>query len=154
MSASDSGIYQGTIPASSVTERGVEYYIDAVDAAGNAGSLPATNPDTSPYEIRVAFSGLNCTYSTPANSYRMISIPGDLDSSTPSAVLEDDLGDHDRSEWRLLRGQSGSYVEYGVGSVQSMEPGRGYWLITRTAKSWDVGAGSSVSTSGGPGGPG
>jgi hypothetical protein len=46
-------IYTGTIPASAVTDDGVEYYISATDGF-NAATFPATNPTTSPQEITIA----------------------------------------------------------------------------------------------------
>jgi hypothetical protein len=45
--------YSGTIPASAVTEDGVEYYITATDGF-NEATFPATDPTTSPQEITIA----------------------------------------------------------------------------------------------------
>gem|GEM_PF-3542643 len=140
--------YQGTIPAAWVTERGLEYYILAIDASGNTTTSPSVNPTTSPHFIQVTYSSLNCPYTTVANSYRMISVPCNLDNASPGSILVDDLGSHDRSEWRLIRDQNETYVEFGVGSIQSFDPGYGFWLITRSAKDWGVGSGKSVTTSG------
>lgn len=140
--------YQGTIPAAWVTERGLEYYISAADLSGNSTTSPSVNPTTSPYVIQVAYSSFTCPYTTPANSYRMISVPSNLDNASPGSVLVDNLGSHDRSEWRLIRDQNEAYVEFGVGSIQSFNPGYGFWLITRSAREWGVGSGKSVTTSG------
>lgn len=142
-----SNSYQGTIPSSAVTERGVEYYISAQDATGNTSTSPTTNPTTSPNVIRVSFLVLNCPSSTPANSYRMISVPVDLNSESPGNTLEDDLGSYDDTKWRLLRWQSGGYREYTVNSIDSFEPGNAFWLITKDTHWWDVGSGQSVATS-------
>ena len=146
LNMSPGSTYQATIPSSSVTEKGLEYYITAVDDSGHVSTEPATNPLTSPHVVQVTFSSLSCPNATPAESYRMISVPGDLDHSMPDSVLADDLGALDRTEWRLLRRVQSGFVEYGINAFTGFEPGSGFWLITRTAKSWDTPQGKSVST--------
>jgi len=42
----------------------------------------------------------------------MISVPIDLDNSSPASVLEDDLGSYDDTQWRLLRYINGNNVEF------------------------------------------
>ena len=140
--------YAGTVPAESVTERGVEYYITAADTAGNEATSPEENAAASPHVVQVSFSSLDCPYATPANSYRMISVPVELNDKQPASILPDDLGNHDRAEWRLIRDESGTYAEYGLASISRFEPGNGYWLITKTSKNWDVGSGVSSNTGG------
>lgn len=147
MSHSGGNTYQGTIPASSIRERGVEYYIASSDGSGNTATDPETDPENHPHAVRISFSGLNCPYLTPTGSYSMISLPADLDSKSPGVVLEDDFGIYDDTQWRLLRWESGSYREYTVHTISTIDPGRAFWLITRGAKTWDTGSGRSVSTS-------
>ena len=138
--------YEAIIPEDAVTERGIEYYVQAVDSAGNSTTHPPVNPTTAPHMIQTVFNVLKCPYPTPVNRYRMISVPGDLDDSTPAAVLEDNLGVLNRSEWRLLRGRNGVYMEYGIDEITGFEPGNAFWLITRGTKTWDAGSGQSIST--------
>jgi methionine-rich copper-binding protein CopC len=141
-----SSSYEGIIPDDVISERGIEYYVQAVDSSGNSTTHPPVNPTTAPHILQIVFASLNCPYTTPVNSYRMISVPAILDDSTPTAVLTDNLGVLDRAEWRLLRGQNGVYAEYGIDEVANFEPGNAFWLITRKAKTWDAGSGKSLST--------
>ena len=81
------GVYQGTIPASQITERGVEYYITAEDVSFNVSTSPVDDAQASPHVILVSYSSLDCLYSTPDLSYRMISVPGNLDNKSISSVM-------------------------------------------------------------------
>jgi hypothetical protein len=47
--------YRGTIPASAMTEAGVQYYLEATDAAGNIQRVPSTAPEI-PYSVVVGTS--------------------------------------------------------------------------------------------------
>ncbi|HSB82840.1 MAG TPA: hypothetical protein VLM91_29030, partial [Candidatus Methylomirabilis sp.] len=47
--------YRGMIPASALTEAGVQYYLEATDAAGHLTRLPSTAPGT-PYSVVVGTS--------------------------------------------------------------------------------------------------
>ncbi len=148
MTDAGSNQFTGTIPLEFVTPRGVEYYILAEDNAGNKSTFPTSNADENPQVVRVEHSNLSFTNSTSAGAYRMISIPFDLDSSTPSSVL-DELGNYDDSKWRLLRYVNGVLLEHTKDSnVGNFDPGLGFWLITKNSTSLDAGAGKSVSTSG------
>jgi len=141
------GTFQATVPASSVTERGVEYYLITTDSVGYSTFDPTPDPGNSPHVVQVVWSSLNCSFSTIGSGYRMISSPGILDNGTPGGILEDDLGTLDRTEWRLFLLQGGSfYTEYGTGSFGNFAPGSGFWLITKNTKIWNVGSGRSVTT--------
>ena len=138
--------YQCNIPSSIVTERGLEYYIEAKDNSYNTSYNPSINPTISPHVILVTFYELACPNSTPSNSYRMISVPLNLNLKTPGSILEDDFGSYDDTKWRLIRWQSGEYKEYAVNTIESFNPGNAFWLITKDSDSWDVDSGQSVTT--------
>ncbi|MCI0552551.1 MAG: T9SS type A sorting domain-containing protein, partial [Anaerolineae bacterium] len=146
MAKASGDTYIGVIPASFITDRGIEYYFSAQDAAGNKTIYPATNPQANPQVIQVINSNLIWPSPTPAFAYQMISIPFHLDSSSVAVVLEDDLGPYDDTQWRLLRYVSGTNVEYGGFGFVNLDPGTGFWLITRTARLLDAGKGKSVTT--------
>jgi len=146
MTNTSGAIYQGTIPAGSITERGAEYYISAQDAAGNLATFPTTNPQTKPVVIQVTTSNLAFANPTPPKAYRMISVPFDLNDKSPAGVFEDDLGRYDDTQWRLLRYVNGANVEFDSPGFASFAPGTGFWLITKEAKTLDAGAGKSVTT--------
>ena len=141
MSNSSEDTYTGTTPAASVTEWGIEIQVRAADSQGNIAVQPSI-----PQPIIVTFETLDCPIAFPDTSYRMISVPVSLNSNDIASVLSDDLGSHDRTQWRLLRKKSGGFAEYGVdNNFDGFDPGNGFWIILKTAKSWDVGAGTSVS---------
>jgi len=140
--------FQGTIPAASVTDRGVEYLIEAVDLGG----LPDREPASGFFSVQVTVADPGVVKSTaqPAGSvqtsYRLVSIPFDADAKAAGAVLEDDLGAYNDTVWRffeLLANQQ--YDEFPTPST--MTPGKAFWLIVRDAgKIIDTGAGKSNRT--------
>ncbi len=140
--------YQGTIPASVVTERGLEYYLEARDINGNIATVPDVNPDTSPWCVRINFSSLTFPFSTLQKKWQMISVPADLDSPDPNSVLVDDLGTQDNTKWKLYRWNTAnnSYDEY-PNIPDNFTSGKAFWLITKDSKNIDVGKGGSVDTS-------
>lgn len=144
MTDQGSNLWSGTIDATSVDEKGLQYYFEVSDTVGNTETDPNADPATSPYSVPVSFSSLNCPNTTPAGSYRMISVPVDLDNTNAAAILPDDLGNQDPTIWRLVEDLGDSYAEYGEQSISAFEPGNGYWLITKEAETWDVGSGQSV----------
>jgi len=137
-------IWVGTIPSSFVTERGVEFYFSAQDLTGNSTTNPSTNPQSNPVAIQVTSNDLS--FSSPNLAYRMISVPIDLDNSSPSSVLEANLGPYDDTQWRLLKYINGINQEFTKASIGNFDPGRGFWLITREAKPLLTGSGKSVTT--------
>jgi|GEM_PF-6788732 len=141
-----SSLFQYSVPSSVISERGLEYYITATDTSGNMSTSPSIDPATSPHVVLVTFTTLNCPYTTPAGSYRMISVPVNLTNKNTASVIADDLGNQDASSWRLVMDTGSDYLEYGIESIPVFEVGNGYWLITKDQKNWDVSSGSSVST--------
>ena len=140
MTENTSRIYEGSVPAGYLKERGIEYTFRIF----RSDSL-FRYQDT--LFIQVNFAGLNNPIALPDTSYRMISVPVNLNSKDAASVLADNLGSHDRTQWRLLRKKSGGFTEYGVdNNFDLFDPGNGFWIISKTAKSWDVGAGISVSS--------
>ncbi len=146
MTQGSGDIYTGTIPASSVTEKGLTYYIEAADLVGNVSRYPSDAPDGL-VSVRVMFTDLESALELPAGQYRMISLPGST-SGNPDTVLVDDFGAYDKTVWRLGRwnapdtGCAGTcYDEYP--SIAGFYPGRAYWLISSQAMTFDC-SGMSV----------
>jgi len=131
--------YSGTIPASAVTERGLLYYIEATDLAGNVSRFPKDAPD-SLISTRVWFDDLESAFELPAGQYRMVSLPGST-GGDPDEVLVDDLGGYDSKVWRLGRWNASTacsadcYDEYP--DISAMDRGKSFWLITKSAKHFD-----------------
>jgi len=135
----DENLYLATLPPSSVTERGLVYYIEAADTRGNVSHYPAGAPD-SLLNLPVAFTDLASPV-LPAGQYRMVSLPGTPTDGSPDTVVVDDLGFYGRKAWRLGRwnpegcAEERCYDEYP--SIEDFAPGRAFWLISSEARSFD-----------------
>jgi len=134
-------LFQATIPGPSVTERGVQYYISAMDSASNRDS-------TDVYPVSVSITNLAIDEPLPSKSYMMISLPIQPSDGSPQAILVDDLGAYDDTKWRLGRWSpaDNGYHEYTVNwnaRQDNFRTGRGYWLIVKDSKSIDA-SGTSV----------
>jgi hypothetical protein len=138
--------YEGEIPASAVTERGLVYYIEATDGRGNTSTVPEDAPD-SLQNLPVYFASLTSDMNISSGEYRMISIPGTPTDGSPDSILVDDYGRYDRTAWRLGRWNAaeecttGCYDEYP--DIADFAPGRAYWLILESAGMFDF---SGIST--------
>ena len=138
--------YEGLIPATAVTERGLVYYIEATDGMGNTSTVPEGAPD-SLQNLPVYFTALTSDVNLPSGQYRMISVPGTPTDGSPDSVLVDDYGRYDKTAWRLGRWNGGEecttgcYDEYP--DTDDFAPGRAYWLILESARMFDF---SGIST--------
>ena len=119
--------YVGMIPEEAVTSRGLSYFIEAIDENGLVSY-------TDTFSIRIKLEGEGIIRNEPQpsgsvqNSYRLISIPLDLDDKNPPAVLDDNLGPYDKTKWRLFEPlPGGGFREYP--NVSEVNPGKAYWLI-------------------------
>jgi hypothetical protein len=148
--------YEGTVPESAVTKRGLQYYVRLSD-----GSVTATVPEEGaevPRYVPVRTRRMRPGVTLAPDRYHMLSVPVRLDTTSVLAQLRDDFGRIDRSEWRLLRWspQADEYKEITTEERASgsgggaLVPGRAYWLITRSGQTqegrptFDVGLGRSV----------
>ena len=145
--------YRATLTAALISTRGLDYYLRASDGS-NFSYHPAANWDTKPNHISVRIigagnQGMSKDEAQPGGSaqsaFRMISLPLLLENSQPQAVLEDDLGRYDRTQWRLFlyNSLSGGYAEFP--SINPFAPGKAFWLIVREPnKRIDSGIGTTV----------
>jgi hypothetical protein len=139
--------YQTMIPPDSVTYRGIEYYIYLSDGQ-NVVTHPPVDAQNHPAVIRVAVEQLLAPLILPPVSYKMISIPLELQQADILQVLSDDYGPRDEKKWRLLRWRQAdsSYVEFPQ-LTDRFEVGQAFWLITRDGRLFDVENGLSVDSS-------
>ena len=125
-------------------EIGMEGYIIASDVFGNAIE---ENPNTHFFLYRE----INATASIPftgggfngkAASYRMFSIPYDLDDKSLVSIF-DELGGYDQNVWRVFHYSNGQYSEL-LDGLNNIALGDGYWFNTTVSDfSIEVGAGSA-----------
>lgn len=135
--------FSGSIPPASIGENGVEYVVTATNGVGLTSIVTATA------QVHTTGNGLKIPYSafgSGQESYRLISVPLDLDNKTVQAVFEDDLGKSTKKNWRLTR--YGADADTELTSTSPVEPALGYWLIVKEDPKVDIdtGPGKSVAT--------
>jgi hypothetical protein len=131
-----------TVPATLVTERGIEYYIEAgtliepPDGEANPAFLPVSIPNL-----------VQAPVPTP-EQYVMIGLPLVATPSDPAIQLVDDLDTYDPHNWRLFRfvPAIGDYREFPA--TGGMDAGRGFWLIERSPVAVDASGTSTNSRTG------
>ncbi|MGP8328759.1 MAG: choice-of-anchor D domain-containing protein [Methanosarcinaceae archaeon] len=140
--------YNVIIPPDSITNRGVEYFISLADSTHEI-TYPALNARENPALIRVAIEQYFSPVSLPKITYKMVSVPIDLDQPDIASVLADDFGEYDIQHWRLVRWQEGAVQDYVENAelAEQFVPGTAFWLITREGKIFDVENGRSVDAS-------
>lgn len=142
------GEFTATIPADSVTARGVEFAVTTRNERGD----PVRVPGEGIASIRVQAENLSFTQpgGTAQSAYRMVSFPTQLDDPRLSALFEEPLGAPDPTEWRLFsigeNGRSdGDYTER-TDLSSPLETGRGIWLISRSGGTPKADRGTTVRT--------
>jgi len=139
LAAIGNDIYQATIFAREgddfvIDERGLEFYIKAVDVSpqANTGRFGApTKPFFIPVQINSVQHGI--LNSNPGEDiYQMIAIPYKLEDAIIGKVLQDDLGPYDPHQWRLWlwRSEAQSYGEYNKAEIGAFTQGKSFWLAT------------------------
>ncbi len=130
--------WEGTIPGSDMTNKGLVGYFSVQDFA-------MQTLESDPLSIEVSFDEIPIGSTSP-EVYRMISAPGQLDSKTSVldglvANLTGEERSIDATEFRTFRWNGSDYNETGVARLN---PGEAYWIIT--LDSWQLTGGSGHST--------
>lgn len=141
------GSFTASIPASYVTERGIDFYV-RLSLGETTLTFPRNLATQGPQHVRVQMTEAQAPFSLSPRTYRMISVPLELTENGTLGALEDDYGPYDTSRWRLLRWNSGvddydELPELGT----PLTPGTAFWLITTGDQSFDVGSALSVDAS-------
>ncbi|MCI0699086.1 putative Ig domain-containing protein [candidate division KSB1 bacterium] len=140
------GTFSTRLEAAEVASKGLEYYLETADSAGNRAAWPAGAPRQFQAVI-VASPNVVAPAPLATGRYQIFSIPYNLQNGSPAAVLEDDLGSYDPTTWRLFDYQPGEgNVEFGKPGFDVFAPGHAYWLITTSPKLYSTGTAHSIST--------
>jgi hypothetical protein len=123
VSPSSGTTYKVTINSSMLDDIGLEFYFKVTDLNGQS-------KETDPKVVyrAVATGGVTIPFTKSggvANSYEIFSIPYELNDNLVASLFEE-LGDVDKSKWRLVRYQGGKNVD--LGTANRIEPGKGYWF--------------------------
>jgi len=149
MSMAIDNFYTQNIPAAFVTNRGLEFYIQADDAFGNVVSSRR-------YPVRVICpNGIANPQAQPngtrAGDYRIFSIPLDLDDKTPAAFLNANMAlgapDNKKYRWYAFDRSSRTLREYPDFGNVHMTPDMGFPLLANIANlKLGTGRGTTVNT--------
>ncbi|MGH7597692.1 MAG: choice-of-anchor D domain-containing protein, partial [bacterium] len=133
--------FQADVPADMVTLRGVEFYVRLADGS-TVVTFPTVNARNRPQVIRVRVGAHPSLLPFAPNTYRMISVPVDLDSVDFAHVLEE-FANYDTLRWRLFRWENGAYAEHRNISA-AFTPGTAFWLVTRGGERFGINNGLST----------
>ncbi len=147
-----SGQFTASIPAEAITSRGLDYYIDAADEAGNHICAAPPCPYAS-VEVTLGEPGIEMPVQAGSDSlaYQLVSFPIRITSPNAATVL-DELGTYDDTKWRFFdlkpdyfsRSGADQYNEFGP-NLQ-FNPGKAFWLISTTAAVVQSGPGTTNRT--------
>ena len=147
---SDNNEYTVTIMEADLGVAGIEYFFEAIDAAGNSSftdisPMSLTYPETDDPENSPKVESVTRVGRT-VDSYQIISIPFDFKTTAAKRVdaifdefSNDDLG----SDYRIIRwdptsGENGALDP--LGTSETIELGEGYFFITAVERSITVGS--------------
>ncbi|MBT4483205.1 MAG: PQQ-binding-like beta-propeller repeat protein, partial [Candidatus Latescibacteria bacterium] len=144
--------YSVTMSAGVFTAYGMEYYITAKDTSNQKSRDPA---DVGYYSINALIDNIQSTEKVSGgseqNSYRMISIPLDLDQTDIEEQLEQlasGLPDGEMgTNWRLFRFSPGETTPGEYPDIEGFTPGKAFWIIAKNDFTPKSPSGSTVSTS-------
>ncbi|MDX2285615.1 MAG: FG-GAP-like repeat-containing protein [Bacteroidia bacterium] len=132
--------YTFTLTPDLMDEMGLEYLFEV------KGLFTFDARTDTQYAYRYYKSGLgvqDLTAGGEVSSYNILAVPLRLDNAAIESVIEDDFGRYSLFRWRMWSYADSSVTEYGKG-LDSLQPGRGYWLITRKPRGFTTGAGAVV----------
>ena len=140
--------YSGVVPAESITTRGAEFFITAVDNSSNVAQNSAV-----PIIVDITAPGRESTLrqGRQQSDYRLISVPMNLTNKASSTVLTD-LGPYDNTKWRFWNLKN-NYFDF-EGEEQfteltggaSFEPGAAFFILSAEGGTFRTGAAASIST--------
>ncbi|MBC8343690.1 MAG: T9SS type A sorting domain-containing protein [Bacteroidetes bacterium] len=128
--ASQSSIFNGTIPADKVSDRGLIYKVELTDHMGAVHKIDQENitikfPDGA---LSTSMDGSGYPSGIASEKWKMISFPGDLSSANLKFILE--LGGMDPEKydikWKLWEWAGDEWI-----NPFDIQPGKGYWFQHR-----------------------
>ncbi|MDZ7275652.1 MAG: putative Ig domain-containing protein [candidate division KSB1 bacterium] len=140
--------YVTTLSGETVAPAGFEYYLEAADSAGNVALSTPVNA-AAWHAVVTRSSRIPAPQATPAGYYQLVALPYRVMVPAVEAVFADDFGAYDPVRWRLFAyDPARGNVEFGHYDFRTLEPGKGYWLITAARRSFSLDESYSITTSG------
>ncbi|MCU0449266.1 MAG: hypothetical protein MUC97_05365 [Bernardetiaceae bacterium] len=147
---SQGNVYSASLPSTLFDELGLEYYLEATDAAGNVSRTPRVAANlryTSPQGLLIP----NFRLGSAVEDYQIVAVPLTLDNPDALAVFRDEFNDYDPKNWRLFRYENQGNQEFNAEGFTNIELGRGYWLIAQPGALADPNQGPTINISTGTG---
>ena len=126
----------GNIPAEGVGIEGILYYAVVSDSV-SVVTIPANEPQDNPLFLPIRISQLDLPVELTPWTYKLMSIPLNLDNKRLDSLFVDDYGPYNIRRWRVFRWEDGAYAEFE--NIQTpISEGIGFWLVTNDAASFDL----------------
>ncbi|HQQ84225.1 MAG TPA: IPT/TIG domain-containing protein, partial [Cyclobacteriaceae bacterium] len=146
MARTSGNAFTATIPATDISELGVEYQFLAYNGVGMGSNISQKFRPAIRHTTGLTLSSYpSSAAGTDVSNYRMIAIPLVLDNNTANGIFSAALGNYDPTKWRLFL-YTGSATSELNGNT-TLFPGVGYWFISSKATSLSTGPGSTVDLS-------
>jgi predicted outer membrane repeat protein len=145
--STDAGVFEGTIPASLISLKGVDYYA-VLEAPSDTLTVPAgseSDAQTAPLHLPVAFETYTSDRTFEAETYQMTSIP----AANAKTALTERYGPYEPANWRVVQwdASEGTYREYPDLDSTDLTAGNAFWLITEQGTPLSLSGGRTVDAS-------
>ncbi|MCH7573898.1 MAG: fibronectin type III domain-containing protein [Candidatus Marinimicrobia bacterium] len=143
--------YEAEIPAADVTPPGLAYFVAAADNLSHSALTDTISVAVSFAENALTSAGSGSFFASgfPKDKWRLIGLPGDLDSRTLQATIQDELGGAPGNEtWGIYQYNGSGLEDYSAAT--SLVMGESYWLKQLVADdvAFSLGSGKSVDLAG------
>lgn len=157
MTNTSGDVYTANIPAESITSRGLEFYIEAIDQSpgANRARLPQAAASAAYFPVLVTVNAPGrenpLRRGNAQSDYRLISVPMDLAAPASSTVLAD-LGSYDDTRWRLwslkndyfnFEGED-QFNEHATGAT--FAPGAAFFILSAEGGTMRTGQATSINS--------
>jgi len=129
--ATTPNLYEGIIPAETVNQRGVQFYVDVTVAPEMTSRIPGQGLAS----VDVHVSGLPAL-EIKSMAYEMRGFPLHAECGTSTVIFESVLGPYDPAQWRYLTFDGSRYLEGPDAFIP--DPGQGFWIVSRRTAEFRV----------------
>jgi hypothetical protein len=136
--------WSAQIDALLVTERGLEYYVQA--DYGPSSTCYPVNGGQGYNAIQVAVPQIKFPWQTKKEIYQMISIPLATSGQDLQTLFQDELGPYDNTKYRIYELTDGIHYSEVVSLDKTLSPGKAIWLITKEPKDLIISDAQTITT--------
>ncbi|MEM1043018.1 MAG: FlgD immunoglobulin-like domain containing protein [Bacteroidota bacterium] len=129
-------VFTVEIPADALTVRGLDLYGELFDGS-EVLTFPEEDPAENPVRLPIFLGSFRADAGLVPRTYRMVSVPADIEVQSVREILEDDLGRPDAARWRAARWQP-ALERYELSPDQAITSGDAFWVAAATGGAFDV----------------